>query len=170
MDLALGGPEIAPDQARQVPRRSLYFGSYPEDGGRINMLGLFNAADPNGCYRRDNSVMPQQSLALVNSQFAIEQSRRATRHIGKTLKPDVNDESFVTAAYEVVLSRRPTREELTLCLEFLERQRALYSRQAASPAAKPAKTSIGPAADPRWRARESLVRTLFSHHDFITIH
>ena len=39
LDLALGGPDIAPDQARQVPRRSLYFGSYPEDGGRINMLG-----------------------------------------------------------------------------------------------------------------------------------
>ncbi|MFP6619859.1 MAG: DUF1553 domain-containing protein [Pirellulaceae bacterium] len=170
LDLALGGPEIAPDQAMEVPRRSLYFGTYPEDGGRINILGLFNAADPNGCYRRDSSVMPQQSLALVNSQFAIEQSRRATRHIGQTLKPDVDDESFVTAAYEVVLSRRPTMKEQTLCLKFLERQRTLYSRQAATPAAKPAKTSIGPATDPRWRARESLVRTLFSHHDFITIH
>ena len=170
LDLALGGPEIATDQARQVPRRSLYFGSYPEDGGRINMLGLFNAADPNGCYRRDNSVMPQQSLALVNSQFAIEQSRRATQHIAKSLKADADDKLFVTAAYEVILSRRPSEEELKLCLEFLARQRNLYSQQPTGETAKPAKNSIGPASDPRWRARESLVRTLFSHHDFITIH
>ena len=170
LDLTLGGPEIAPDQASQVPRRSLYFGSYPEDGGRINMLGLFNAADPNGCYRRDNSVMPQQSLALVNSQFAIEQSRRAARHIGKSLKADVDDPSFITAAYEVVLSRKPGDQERKLCLEFLERQRTLYSQQAASPAPMPDKDKIGPANDPRWRARESLIRTLFSHHDFITIH
>ena len=125
LDLALGGPEVAPDKAPQVPRRSLYFGNYPEDVGRINMLGLFNAADPNGCYRRDNSVMPQQSLALVNSQFAIDQSRRATRHIGKSLPADVDDKSFITAAYEVVLSRRPGEQELKLCLEFLERQRIL---------------------------------------------
>lgn len=170
LDLALGGPEVAPDKATQVPRRSLYFGNYPEDGGRINMLGLFNAADPNGCYRRDNSVMPQQSLALVNSQFAIDQSRRATRHIGKSLPADVDDKSFITAAYEVVLSRRPGEQELKLCLEFLERQRILYSDQPASKTPKPDKNRIGPASDPRWRARESLIRTLFSHHDFITIH
>jgi len=170
LDVTLGGPEVAPDQAMKVPRRSLYFGTYPEDGGRINMLGLFNAADPNGCYRRDNSVMPQQSLALVNSQFAIEQSRRATRHIGQTLQSDVDDKSFVTAAYEVVLSRRPTMKEQTLCLEFLERQRKLYSQQPADTTPKAEKTGGGPSPDPRWRSRESLVRTLFSHHDFITIH
>ena len=154
----------------KVPRRSLYFGTYPEDGGRINMLGLFNAADPNGCYRRDNSVMPQQSLALVNSQFAIEQSRRATRHIGESLQTDVDDKSFILAAYEVVLSRRPTMKEQTLCLEFLERQRKLYSQQPADTTPKAEKTGVGPSPDPRWRSRESLVRTLFSHHDFITIH
>ena len=114
--------------------------------------------------------MPQQSLALVNSQFAIEQSRRAARYIAKTLKADVDDKLFVTAAYEVVLSRRPSEEELKLCLEFLARQRNLYSQQPTGETAKPAKNSIGPASDPRWRARESLVRTLFSHHDFITIH
>ena len=170
LDRTLGGPEIAPDQATQVPRRSLYFGSYPEAGGRINMLGLFNAADPNGCYRRDNSVMPQQSLALVNSQFAIEQSRQATQTIGNTLATDVKDAPFITAAYETVLSRSPTARELELCLAFLERQRMLYSRQAANLPAKPKETRIGPSPDPRWRARESLVRTLFSHHDFITIH
>jgi hypothetical protein len=114
--------------------------------------------------------MPQQSLALVNSQFAIDQSRRATRHIGKSLPADVDDKSFITAAYEVVLSRRPGEQELKLCLEFLERQRILYSDQPASKTPKPDKNRIGPASDPRWRARESLIRTLFSHHDFITIH
>ncbi|MFP6575537.1 MAG: DUF1553 domain-containing protein, partial [Pirellulaceae bacterium] len=129
LNLALGGPEIAPDQAIQVPRRSLYFGTYPEGGGRINILGLFNAPDPNGCYRRDSSVIPQQSLALVNSQFAIKQSRLAARQIVSSLTGDVSDQQFVAAAYETVLSRRPSPTEQTLCLEFLERQRAVYSRQ-----------------------------------------
>ena len=114
--------------------------------------------------------MPQQTLALVNSQFAIEQSRRATRHIGESLQTDVDDKSFILAAYEVVLSRRPTMKEQTLCLEFLERQRKLYSQHPADTPPKAEKTGVGPSPDPRWRSRESLVRTLFSHHDFITIH
>jgi hypothetical protein len=170
LDLSAGGPEIAPDQALQVPRRSLYFGTYPEGGGRINMLGLFNAPNPNGCYRRDSSVIPQQSLALVNSQFAIKQSRLAARQIVSSLKGDVSDKQFVTAAYETILSRRPSPAEETLCLEFLERQRAVYSQQSVAAPPKAAGNSVPAAKDPVLRARESLVRTLFSHHDFITIH
>ncbi|MFP6575677.1 MAG: hypothetical protein VB912_11025, partial [Pirellulaceae bacterium] len=67
-------------------------------------------------------------------------------------------------------SRRPSPTEQTLCLEFLERQRAVYSRQSGAATPKAAGNSVPAAKDPLLRARESLVRTLFSHHDFITIH
>ena len=86
-----------------------------------------------------------------------------TRH---SPTPDIEYDELFNPLHllEVVL------DEENDVLEFLERQRDLYSRQPTGTTAKPAENSIGPASDPLWRARESLVRTLFSHHDFITIH
>ena len=46
---------------------------------------------------------------------------------------------------------------------FLRRQAELYQK------ASPAEGKTAPAAEPRQRARESLVRVLFNHNDFITI-
>ena len=106
----------------------------------------------------------------MNSQFAIKQSRLAARQIVASLKDDVSDKQFVAAAYETVLSRRPSPAEQALCLEFLERQRTVYSQQTVATSPKAAANSVPAAKDPLLRSRESLVRTLFSHHDFITIH
>jgi hypothetical protein len=62
---------------------------------------------------------------------------------------------FIVAAYERILSRRPTDLELTACIEFLKKQTALITESKAPDAAN--------------QARESLVRALLNHNDFITI-
>jgi len=65
----------------------------------------------------------------------------------------------VVAAFEQVLTRRPTEGETATCLEFLTQQTELY---------RTAGVKTAPA-DHALRARASLVRALFNHNDFVTI-
>jgi hypothetical protein len=156
LDVRLGGPPLAnnvPETAAR--RRSLYFSVYPEDGGHPKFLELFDAPDPCDCYRRSASIVPQQALALTNSALLLANSRRLARKLGPPAA--LADEAFVVAAFEQVLSRRPSLQELAVCRAFLRRQVELFRKK--SPAT----------ADPGLRAREGLIRVLFNHDDFITI-
>jgi hypothetical protein len=61
--------------------------------------------------------MPQQSLALVNSDITIAQSKV----LAKTLSASVgeSDEAFARAAFSQVLGRPPRDEEIATCRDFL---------------------------------------------------
>ena len=65
LDTTMGGPEIEETQAEQTYRRSLYFHTTPDS--QAMFLKLFNAPDPTDCYKREESIVPQQALALANS-------------------------------------------------------------------------------------------------------
>jgi hypothetical protein len=109
--------------------------------------------------------MPQQALALANSPLAWSQARVLAARLEKS-SPD----SFVTAAFEQLLSRSPTAEERATCEAFLKQQSQRLSDPAkleAFTAGEPA--SVAPSADPQQRARESLVHVLLNHNDFVTI-
>jgi len=153
LDLTMGGPEIEGREKADARRRAMYFSIYPEDGGTHPFLELFDPADACDCYRRSTSVVPQQALALTNSELFVELSRV----VAQNLREEVGETGFVTAAFEHVLSRPPTGAEAARCREFLEQQVELYRRE--EPAGQ----------DPVRRAGESLVRVLFNHHDFVTI-
>jgi hypothetical protein len=172
LDLSLGGPEIDHAKGLTNRRRSLYFRHARER--QMEFLQIFDAANPEECYRRGESVRPQQAYALVNSSLALAQSRRLAARLTEfsfSAKPasDQLDEFFVVAAFETVLTRRPSEAELRDCLEFLK----LQGRQLAEPAKlEPLNDAAGPVApskDPKQRARENLVLVLFNHHDFVTI-
>ncbi|HVE42303.1 MAG TPA: PSD1 and planctomycete cytochrome C domain-containing protein [Planctomycetota bacterium] len=143
LDLTMGGPDLDNRSELGSRRRSLYFSHYAEDGGQMKFLELFDAPDPVDAYRRNPSITPQQALALTNSALGIESSRSIVRVIGA-----VPDADFVRRAFERILSRSPSEAELSLSLAFLKRQAELVSAV---------------------RARESLARSLFSHHEFVTI-
>jgi hypothetical protein len=136
-------------------------------------LKLFDSANATSCYRRSESVVPQQALALANSPIAFEQSRILAAAISRDLKsaPEIKDnDAFVATAFERVLGRSPSPEERAACETYLADQAgrlADVSKMHAfvSGAASPVK----PAADPAQRARESLVHVLFNHNDFVTI-
>ena len=49
----MGGPELDNVAEPTSRRRSLYFAVYPEDGGQLKFLELFDAPDPCDCYRRE---------------------------------------------------------------------------------------------------------------------
>jgi hypothetical protein len=76
---------------------------------------------------------------------------------------------FTRAAFERVLSRPPTPDELAECVAFLEQQAERLSRTPTKPPAGAAQDGRTPSADPALRARENLVHVLLNHHDFVTV-
>ena len=172
LDRTIGGPEIAATSEASSLRRSLYFTIYPEAGGAMQFMTLFDPPDPGGCYRRTDSIVPQQALAMSNSRLAINQGRLlAGAMVKKLASADNVDDDFVIGLFEQVLSRQPTKEEAQVCREFLAKQRELYElADLEELAAAAPKGWVAPAQDAGQRARESLARTLLNHNDFITIH
>jgi Protein of unknown function (DUF1553)/Protein of unknown function (DUF1549)/Planctomycete cytochrome C len=161
LDKTLGGPVLENSEELKSKRRSLYFAIFPEDGGHLKFLELFDAPDACECYRRADSVMPQQALALTNNQLAVTQSRLVARRLSDQLGVAASDDAFLAAAFEQVLTRLPSAAELDFCRGFLTKQRELYRQ--ADP------KTLAASSDPVMRARESLIRALFSHNDFVTV-
>jgi hypothetical protein len=152
LDLTAGGPEIDHNAGMTIKRRSLYFRHAPEK--QMIFLELFDAASPTECYKRSESVVPQQALALANSPLTQAQSRVLARKLSAA---HADDSAFVAAAFETVLSRPATADERDLCAKFLTEQAGLYeSKKLTTP-------------DSKNRARESLVHVLMNHNDFVTI-
>jgi hypothetical protein len=170
LDPALGGPEIAQDQGLVSTRRSMYFSHHGES--RMEFLELFDAASPVDCYQRTTSILPQQALALSNSELTRKQSRTLAGRIwaeiaGEGAAPVADAErQFVAAAFEQVLSRSPSPPELEASLKFLERQQAVYAAALPGPNAAGATPGFE---NPALRSRASFVHALFNHNDFITV-
>ncbi|HTI51289.1 MAG TPA: DUF1553 domain-containing protein [Planctomycetaceae bacterium] len=175
LDLTLGGKPAENADELSSRRRSLYFSVYPEDGGHPKFLELFDAPDPCDCYKRAESLIPQQALAMANSQLTLNLSRQLARKVwDESERGEANGSerqvTFVTAAFERILSRAPTAAEMSVCLDFLQRQTDLFRKQ--EPSATPAAAAQGavvPSNEPLIRACESLVHALFNHNDFVTI-
>jgi hypothetical protein len=172
LDLAQGGPEISESLGQDSTRRSVYFRSTPNE--KMSLLEVFDQANPNECYRRQESVMPQQSLALSNSALCLSQSRRLARMLSAEVGSDdttVCDGAFISVAFEQILSRKPASREIEACQRFLARDTALIRDGMAK---SPFAAATGPAAvasspDPHMRARENLTHVLFNHNDFVTV-
>jgi hypothetical protein len=166
LDVSTGGPDIDHEQGLKVPRRSLYFRHAPEK--QMTFLRLFDAASPGECYRRKESIIPQQALAMVNSTLAIEQARRVAR---KLHGQHANAAAFIESAYAQVLCRSATKEELETCAAFLGEQQTLLEQNAQrlTATSSDAVDVSKPSADNTLRARENLVLVLINHNDFVTI-
>jgi hypothetical protein len=140
LDSKLGGPDLDHAGGLTIPRRSLYFRHAAEK--QMEFLQIFDGAGVTECYRRKESILPQQALALANSEL----SRQIARRVAHTLSQQVGSDpsAFVTAAFEQVLSRPPSELEKLECLRYMGN-------------------------DPAARTRASMVHVLLNHHDFVTI-
>ncbi|WP_144981965.1 PSD1 and planctomycete cytochrome C domain-containing protein [Gimesia aquarii] len=152
LDLTQGGPTIDPDKNPESKRRSLYFTTSRDAQNKF--LSMFDAADIFACYRRNQSVIPQQALALANSKVSLQMARKITEQI-QTKHPDINNQKFIRFAYEKILCVEPTPQESALCLKALAETESVL---------KSTKNQ-----NPTWRSRENLVHALLNHNDFITI-
>jgi hypothetical protein len=177
LDCTLGGPDLDPEAGLKTPRRSLYFRHAKEK--RVMFLRLFDSANVTSCYRRSESVVPQQALALANSSLCLEQARllatSLTNDPDRTSSPprangNGPNAAFVRAAFERVLGRSPTPQEQAACEGYLITQaKRLSDRSRLTPFSAGPAASVLPAIDPAQRAREDLVHVLLNHNDFVTI-
>jgi hypothetical protein len=147
IDWTMGGSPLDCLAGPSLARRSLYHRSSRED--RMEFLMTFDAASVDDCYRRQESIVPQQALALENSPFTWDQARRifdrldaelrrssptdagvgtdsASEPAEEETRPEaVPARAFVTAAFEHILGRTPKAEELESCERFLADQEHL---------------------------------------------
>lgn len=170
LDPQLGGKDIDPKKANKIPRRSLYFSTYPEEGGSLTFAKLFDAPDPGDCYRRSESIVPQQALAMTNSLLSLDNSRALAAKITKmnespTKENKADHKNFVKIAFEHILSRRPSQAEHQLCCQFLDQQQALFHGQSEEEQKRLGLTDENAILR---RAHESLVHSILNHADFVT--
>lgn len=145
LDRAMGGPEIDQKLGLSSKRRSLYLRLAAEK--EVEFLKLFDGPSVTECYERRPSVMPQQALALANSEMALAQAKVLAKAVSAETE---GDSGFIQRAFTRILAREPKAEEVRMCQEFLT---SGVSAQGANPQ----------------RARENLVLVLFNHNDFVAV-
>ncbi|MEM7476560.1 MAG: DUF1553 domain-containing protein, partial [Planctomycetota bacterium] len=153
LDAAVGGPSI---QAGTGKRRSIYFRHSRDDKDKF--LSAFDDADFLQCYRRAESILPQQALALSNSKLALEMAAKIAERLWSNTssqEPESDFSAFVTDAFKLLLGRAPMQSEIEACDKFrLELQQAFYG--------------LGQEESSR-RTRVRLIHSLLNHNDFIAI-
>ncbi|MCB1211470.1 MAG: DUF1553 domain-containing protein, partial [Verrucomicrobiales bacterium] len=137
LDSTLGVPPLGDNEEAKVQRRSLYL-THSRDNAAA-FLNTFDNANILECYRRAESIVPQQALALMNGGIALS----AAESIAKALPTE--NRPFIQAAFQLILATPPSEEEMNACLEALP--------------------TLG---DPT-TARTAIVHTLLNHNDFITV-
>jgi hypothetical protein len=156
LDSKRGGPSVLPAQQADSKRRSLYF--FHSNNDRNLFLTTFDEALVTDCYRREQSIVPQQALAMTNSRLVLDQSRpiadRVAKHLAASDRP-ADDETFTRAAFLLLLAAEPTAKELAACSRALDEWRKLPEAGSGSAA-----TAF---------ARSNLVWVLLNHNDFVTV-
>jgi hypothetical protein len=152
LDPRLGGPSIDPAKNALSQRRSLYFVHSHNDHHQF--LSIFDDANVLECYRRAESIVPQQALALSNSKLALSMADKIADRLSRQ-PGTVPDAEFIRAAFETVLACQPKAAEQSECEQALMWLIEIVKRQNQP--------------DPARRARSALVDALLNHNDFVTI-
>ncbi len=169
LDDSFGGPPVElhmrPDGLQTVAdedepngawRRSIYLlarRTYP-----LNFLGVFDYPIIDAsCTRRVPSATPLQSLTLINSEFMTDSAARVAGRVNKLVGLDGSSEAKIEAAYSILFSREPSKEEADVAMEHLSRTRNIYlsANVARSEAAE--------------KGLNSLVHMLLSSNEFLYI-
>lgn len=151
LDLTMGGPPIATDKEDDSRRRSIYF--FHSNNERNLFLTTFDEALVTECYRRDQSIVPQQALAMTNSRLVLDCAKPIAEQISKNVSPngaDVEDAAFIRSSFSLLLGSLPSDGELSASQAALNEWRKL-------PKIMPADV------------RSYLVWSLLNHNDFVTL-
>ena len=155
LDFSMGGPPVPASAQAESTRRSLYF--FHSNNERNLFLTTFDEALVKECYRRDQSIVPQQALALTNSRLVLDAARpiaeRLTRRL-TTLSDTADDPAFVRLAFVVLLGAEASEVEAAAMTRALDNWKRL--------------PEAGQGNDPAAWARANLVWVLLNHNDFVT--
>lgn len=145
LDSSMGGPSIPPAEQAASLRRSLYF--FHSNNDRNLFLSTFDEAAVKDCYRREQSIVPQQALALTNSRLVLEQSELIAQRLTRTHRAE---QSFIRSAFRELLGFEPGDAELAAASLALEGWRGLPDGSEST-------------------ARAQLIWALINHNDFVTL-
>ena len=145
LDTTRGGPSIPAAAQENSKRRSLYF--FHSNIEKNRFLSTFDAADVKDCYRRDESIVPQQALAMSNSALV----HAAAETIAVRLTTATPEEpAFIRAAWMQLLAIAPSDTELAATTRALAAWRAVPGANDTT-------------------ARVQFIRALLNHNDFVTL-
>jgi hypothetical protein len=147
----MGGPTVPASAQDGSPRRSLYF--FHSNNDRNLFLSTFDDALVKECYRREQSIVPQQALALLNSRLVDEAAPAIARRIQARARSDAE---FVRESFRTLLGYEPGPQEMAHSIDALKRW------------IETAPAGSSPAAA-RERAGTHLAWTLLNHGDFVTL-
>jgi mono/diheme cytochrome c family protein len=145
LDPMRGGPSVPSAEQEMSTRRSLYF--FHSNNERNLFLTTFDEALVKDCYRREQSIVPQQALALSNSRLALDAAERISLRLSEN-QPD--DAAFVRNAFRLITGINPNRDEVAASAAALEAWKKLPDGNDQT-------------------ARSNLVWTLINHNDFVTL-
>ncbi|MFM7130665.1 MAG: DUF1553 domain-containing protein, partial [bacterium] len=151
LDQKMGGPPVPAGEQAASLRRSLYF--FHSNNDRNAFLTAFDEAMVKECYRRDQSIVPQQALALTNAKMVFESATALVPMVEAAMSDKKADAQFVKCCFELLLGFEPSAEEIQISMDAL-RQFQLQAE----------KTENGAA-----NARKRLVWALLNHNDFVTL-
>jgi hypothetical protein len=143
LDLTRGGPPVPSASQTDSARRSVYF--LHSNNERNLFLTTFDEAAVKECYRREQSIVPQQALALANSRLVHDAARRVAAKLSAD-QPD--DAAFSRRAFANVLGMVAGDAEVAASTRALAAWRKLPDGAA---------------------ARAHLIWALFNHNDFVTL-
>lgn len=151
MDLTMGGPSIPVNDDKSRRRSMYYVHSHNE---HQKFLSIFDDANVLDCYRRAESILPQQALALENSELAFVMAEKIAKRLTE-VKSSSHDADFVREAFITILASEPNEAEQKLLLDGLAKL-----TEAARQNNRP---------QPELQARQGIVHALLNHNDFVTI-
>jgi hypothetical protein len=116
IDLTMGGPSVDLFKQPFARRRAVY--GYIDRQNLPGILRTFDFASPDThSPQRFSTIVPQQALFLMNSNFAVEQVRKLAH------RPDVEAQQDpakqITYLYRLLYGRLPDDDELALGQRFL---------------------------------------------------
>jgi hypothetical protein len=154
LDVTPAGPPVPPAEQTDSRRRSLYF--FHSNNDRNLLLSTFDEATVKECYRRDDSIVPQQALALSNSRLVLDAAPAIAERLSQPPASDpaaptmLDDAAFVARAFRGVLGITPSEAEQAACVKALAAWQRLPPQDGLSP-------------------RACLVWTFLNHNDFVTL-
>ncbi len=145
LDSTMSGPPVPPAAQAKSTRRSLYF--FHSNNERNQFLTTFDEALVTDCYRREQSIIPQQALALTNSELVLNASQLIEARLSETTD---DEDEFIREAFRLLLGIEVNEEELKASRQALSAWQSL-SKKATS------------------NARVNFVWALVNHNDFVTL-
>jgi uncharacterized protein DUF1553/uncharacterized protein DUF1549 len=116
LEMTVGGTSLDPQDPAQH-RRTIYSRASRLELNR--MLAMFDYPDPNvHADRRVETTTPLQKMFVLNSHFMVEHAAALAERVAADVS-SADDRAKIERAYQLVLCRPPSEDEIRLALDYL---------------------------------------------------